>query len=281
MIYSGGVKMNISYNIEKLKKIIDNLCTLTGLSMAVVDTKYNYVYAKNNTGCEYCALIQSTARGKEGCVFCDADMLRHSREKKHAFSHICHGGLLDTSIPILKGGIVAGYIIIGRVRTADTPDTETIERITSYGVEREELLSAYPKATRLTDAQLSSLISLVSHIMFENAIEIDYDEFINKLTTYIDLNLDLPLSVKQICADLYVSKNFLYKCFQSHFGKTPLEYITDRRIALAKHFLSNPQTVLTEVAEAVGLPNYTYFSKLFKKKTGLSPREYKKLPHGN
>ena len=272
--------MNISYNVEKLKTIIDDLCSLTGLTMAVVDTKNNYIYKKNTEASKFCSLIQSTAKGKEGCEFCDSKMLSHASESKLPYKHVCHGGLLDTSVPILKNGIVAGYIIIGRVRTSDTPATEAIERIASYGIPPSELLAAFPEVTKLSGSQHSSLISLISHIIFENAIDIDYDGFISKATDYIDKNLDTPLSVKQLCSDLYVSKNYLYESFEGYFGKTVNEYITDRRIALAKELLHKSQTSVTEAAEAVGIYNYTYFSKLFKKKTGMTPSEYKKSPHG-
>lgn len=272
--------MNISYNIEKLKRIIDDLCTATGLAMAVIDTKHNHIYKRNAEESEFCSLIQSTPEGRNGCLFCDLEMLTHARESKLPYSHVCHGGLFDTSVPILKNGIVAGYIIIGRVRKDELPDVEAIERITSYGIPREKLLSAFPRATYLSDSQLDSLIRLISHILFENAIDIDYGEFINRATEYIDLNLDTPLSVHQLCTDLYVSKNYLYESFRDYFGKTVNEYITDRRVALAKEYLRHPETHVTDVADAVGIYNYTYFSKLFKKETGMTPREYKKLPHG-
>lgn len=272
--------MNISYNIEKLKRIIDDLCTVTGLAMAVIDTKHNYIYKRDAEESEFCSLIQSTPEGRSGCLFCDSEMMAHSAKSKLPYSHVCHGGLFDTSVPILKNGIVAGYIVIGRVRKGDFPDAEAIERITSYGIPKDKLLSAFPRVTHLSDSQLDSLIRLISHILFENAIDIDYGEFINRATEYIDLNLDTPLSVKQICTDLYVSKNYLYESFEDYFKKTVNEYITDRRIALAKIYLSHPETPVTEVAEAVGIYNYTYFSKLFKKKVGMTPSEYKKLPHG-
>ena len=272
--------MNISYNIEKLKKIIDDLCELTSLSMAIIDTKHNYIYKRLSEESEFCSLIQSTPEGKSRCFCCDSEMLSRSAESKLPYSHVCHGGLFDTSVPILKNGIVVGYIIIGMVRKGDMPDPEAIARITSYGIDPEKLIAAYPKTTSLSDSQLSALIRLISHIIFENAIDVDYGEFINKATDYIEKNLDTPLSVKQLCTDLYVSKNYLYESFGGYFGKTVNEYITDRRIEAAKELLESKGKSVTDAADAVGIYNYTYFSRLFKKKVGMTPSEYKKMPHG-
>ena len=270
--------MNISYNIEKLKKIIDDLCTLTGLSMAVVDTKHNYIYTNNEAGAKYCRLIQSAPEGKARCHSCDGDMLRRSAENRLPYSHTCHGGLCDTSVPILKDGAIAGYIIIGRVRKGEAPSDEVVARLSEYGIKKEEVLSAFPTATALTDSQHASLIRLISHIIFENAIEIDYGEFINRATEYIAENLQGSLTINDLCRDLFVSKNMLYESFESYFGKTPNEYITDKRIEAAKALLKSKRVSVTATAESVGIYNYTYFSKLFKKKTGMTPREYIKMP---
>jgi AraC-like DNA-binding protein len=207
-------------------------------------------------------------------------MLRRSAENKLPFSHTCHGGLCDTSVPILKNGTVAGYIVIGRVRKEELPSEEVIENICSYGIKKEDILSAFPTATHLSDSQLDSLIRLISHILFENAIDIDYGEFINRATEYIDENLQGSLTINDLCRELFVSKNMLYESFESYFCKTPNEYITDKRIEAAKALLKSKGVSVTGAAESVGIYNYTYFSKLFKKKTGMTPREYKKLPHG-
>lgn len=269
--------MTIKYDIEKLKKIIRDLCTLTGLSMAIVDTKYNFLYSKIKEDDAFCSKIQKSAEGSKRCSFCDREMIKRAAEEMRPVSHICHAGLCDSTVPIIKNGIVAGYIIIGRVRRTSELDEATILRLSQYGVSTEQLREGYKTVTYLTEEQLESFKNLLSHILFENAIDIEYNEFINRASDYIDKNLSGDLSVGRLCTELYVSKNFLYKSFHSFYGKTVSDYVNDRKIKKASELLTGTDASIYEIADAIGIDNYTYFSKFFKKKTGLSPSEYRKI----
>ena len=268
--------MNIRYDLEKLKKIIDDLCTVTGLCMALLDSKGNFLYTHNTDASAFCKKIQSNPEGRARCSCSDKKMIKQCAAECKTVTHICHAGLLDTVVPILKSGILAGFIVIGRVRpTLDPPKVhDTLEWLECDDAELSEL---YMKQCYLSDDMLSSLINLISNIVFENAIEIDYDKFIKTATDYIDKNLSGALTVDVLCRELFVSKNQLYKSFHSFFSCTVNEYVTSRRIAVAAEMLKNTEESVQDIAETVGLPNYTYFSKLFKKRTGISPHAYRKI----
>ena len=98
------------------------------------------------------------------------------------------------------------------------------------------------------------------------------------LVDYIDKNIASELSINQLCNYLYISRNSLYKAFHSYFDCTVNEYITRRRINKAAVLLRESGDSVTTIAESVGISNYTYFSRLFKKKMGMSPIRYRKKP---
>ena len=72
--------------------------------------------------------------------------------------------------------------------------------------------------------------------------------------------------------------NFSPNCLSQLFGKYGdsgfVEYITETRIAAAKEMLEQGDLKVYEIAEKLGYESAFYFSKVFKKVTGLSPREY-------
>lgn len=68
---------------------------------------------------------------------------------------------------------------------------------------------------------------------------------------------------------------FIHK-FKEITGVSPLEYITNIRIVEAKYLLRDTSYNITEIAGIVGYDNPLYFSRVFKKYTGISPSEYKK-----
>lgn len=268
--------MNIKYDIEKLKSIIDDLCMLTGLAMGIADTDFNYLYSNTKKNGVFCSAIQYTIEGKKGCYNCDFQMLERTREEQRPYGHICHAGLCDTGVPLLKGGVAVGYIIIGRVRMDEKLDEEAEKRLESYGLDMERVRRYYNGMTYLTAEQHKALVHLISRLVFENAIEIDYDDFILRATKYIDRNLRGDLSIKGLCSALFVSKNYLYNSFRSFYGTTVNEYIAERRMQEAKMLLAETSMSAYEVAELVGIENYTYFSKLFKKEIGVSPSAFRR-----
>ena len=269
------VVMTINYNAEKLKEIVDDICTLTGVAISIIDNNFNTLYTNKNKRHSFCALVQSTPTGAENCKKFDSVMLGVAKEGGRPFSHICHAGLFDTSVPIIKNGITAGYILLGGIRATKEPDEKTLTRLYSWGLDEEIIKKRFDETVFLSEAERASLLRLVSAILFDHAIEIDFGELMNGLTEYIEKNLSNELSIEMLCKAFFISKSRLYASFHSYFGKTPNEYITERRISKAKELLNSGSESITEIAEAVGIGNYAYFSKLFKKRTGITPKKYK------
>lgn len=84
-----------------------------------------------------------------------------------------------------------------------------------------------------------------------------------------------PLSLEDICTHLSVSKNYLSALFSRQAGRTLWACLTDIRMEKAKELLLVSGERTSEIAYRVGYENPNYFSKAFKKATGLSPQEYR------
>ena len=257
--------MDIRYNVEKIKEIIDNLYGLTGLSFNFRDMNDISVYRRVRDNDEVCLNIQSSPAGRTLCVCSDLELALKCKKEKKPVSHICHAGLLDTAVPIMKNHAVVGILFIGRIR----PNFEN-------GEAPPLPVQEYSMMSTLTKEQYNSLISLISNIIFENAIDVECDVLISRTLEYIDKNIASDLSVANLCEYLYTSKNSLYRAFRSHFGCTVNEYIAKRRISKAAKLLRESNENVTAIAESVGIRNYTYFSRLFKKIMAMSPIQYRK-----
>ncbi len=73
-----------------------------------------------------------------------------------------------------------------------------------------------------------------------------------------------------------MSTSWFIRNFKLYTKTTPLNYILSIRIANAQSLLENTKYNITEIAAIAGYDNPLYFSRLFKKQTGLSPSEYRK-----
>jgi YesN/AraC family two-component response regulator len=92
---------------------------------------------------------------------------------------------------------------------------------------------------------------------------------------YIESHYSSALSIDTIAADLYFSPNYLNYIFKTETGETIFEYISNYRIELAKSYLLDSKTRLYEICEKLGYSHSAYFSNVFRKYTGLTPKEYR------
>ncbi len=98
-----------------------------------------------------------------------------------------------------------------------------------------------------------------------------------QVQAYLEAHFAQDISLEGLAETLDFSPFYLSKLFKQAFGTSFIEYLTDVRIAAAKEYLADPTKTTKEVGELVGYPNGNYFTKLFKKKTGYTPTEFRNL----
>ena len=85
----------------------------------------------------------------------------------------------------------------------------------------------------------------------------------------------IPLSVSEYASQLQVTPNYLNKTVKHHTHRTAIDWIEIARLNLAKQLLKDRTIPVSEVAGRTGIPDQSYFSRFFKKKTGLTPSQYR------
>lgn len=73
------------------------------------------------------------------------------------------------------------------------------------------------------------------------------------------------------------SKNYFSYLFKKELGISFVEYLNQVRVEAAKKLLDTTDEKTYEISEKVGYSDYKYFSSVFKKITGVSPAQYKKM----
>ncbi len=102
-------------------------------------------------------------------------------------------------------------------------------------------------------------------------------DVIEAVRKYIDQHINEELSVAQMAQMAYISQNHLTRSFKKKYGTTVMDYITEHRLALAESMMKNSNKTVTMIADEVGYFDYVYFSKLFKRHYGMTPREYRRM----
>ena len=92
----------------------------------------------------------------------------------------------------------------------------------------------------------------------------------------IDEGFPRDILLNELAKKYSISSGHLSNLIKKETGSTYTEHITRRRIEKAKELLKDDSLSILEVAEQVGYGDYFYFTKLFKRQTGLSPSKYRK-----
>ena len=93
---------------------------------------------------------------------------------------------------------------------------------------------------------------------------------------YVNANFtDTEFCRTQIAEHFGVSVYAISRLFKDSMGIGLKEYVTAKRIELAREMLLTTDKTIVQISNEVGFANPDYFSKVFKKVTGLTPKEYK------
>lgn len=107
----------------------------------------------------------------------------------------------------------------------------------------------------------------------------DYDKektkLFKKVTEYIDINIKEDLNLESVANNFNLSPYYFSRSFKECMGCNLIDYINIVRIKKAKELLKKNEMSIKEIGYTVGYSDPNYFSKVFKKYEGYSPKEYK------
>lgn len=98
---------------------------------------------------------------------------------------------------------------------------------------------------------------------------------VQKAIDYIRTHLDRELSRTEIAEAVFLNPEYLSHVFRKKTGKSLSEFIIAEKMQLAQSLLAGTNTQISAVASQVGYSNFSYFSQVFKKFSGVSPMEYR------
>ncbi len=131
----------------------------------------------------------------------------------------------------------------------------------------------YPQILGVTLCQL--LLEISRYRSEAKQVGAGMTEMVEEATQYFNDNYNKPISVEEYAQNHQMTPCWFIQNFKKITKLTPMQYIIDLRITNAMSLLQRREYNVAEVALAVGYENPLYFSRLFKKHTGISPSEYR------
>ena len=275
--------------ISKLFDILNDFYCITGIKICVFDATGSEIAYAPQIHCDFCKYVHSSQKGALLCDKCLKDAFDICRETKQTYIYYCHMGLVECVSPIFQLNNLIGFIMIGQIVNKDSLlANEFIDNIKNKllsfnlnPVNAENLIKSVPVTTFDKIKSSVSILETCASYIYLNKLLSEQSSFITEINSYIRENIENNITIEDICKALGISLMELYYMCNAFFGSTPAKHIKKVRLETACELITDDNMRISEIAYRVGICDYNYFSKIFKKEYGVSPTEYKKQVKSN
>lgn len=102
-----------------------------------------------------------------------------------------------------------------------------------------------------------------------------FDSRVMNVCDYIQQHLHEPISLNRLAKHAHLSAGHLSHLFMKTFGTSPIDYVQKTRVHAAKELLMNSSYTIKDIADMLGFPDQSQFSRMFRKEEGVSPKRYR------
>lgn len=276
---------------EVLKQILNSFTDLTDISVSYFGAQGEPVAGSDKHMCRFCSKIREHPDFSEGCKRCDREAFQMAETKKGLHLYKCHMSLWEAAIPIYIQNNVAGFMMIGQVKDADEDQNNDKARVfakltTRFSGEalkaiEKEYDAIIPMNMKKIQSAAKMLEIMTSYIANTEVIHVFDMDAVEKAKNHINANLHKPISAGAVAKAIQHNASYLSALFRREMNMTVTEYIEQQRLVLARQHLAMTTKPIKEIAAEIGYMDQNYFSRVFKKHTGMNPsayrNEYKKL----
>lgn len=267
--------------LKSLAALLDHLHLVTGYKFALLDRHGGERYSSSRQSA-FCTQLKRAPGAYERCAACDAGMARRADDRRGFACYRCHAGLIEAAVPVTDGGRLTATVLFGQLLGSE-PVAEQWSRtraLCSWHPDVDALRPAFFALRTVTEEQLYACARIVracvSEVRFSSLSHPSPMRDGERLLAYIDSHYACALCTDALCKALSMGKTKLCAVARQESGMTVSRLIASRRVAAAQELLKNTDRPIQQIAECVGIPDYNYFTKVFKSLCGATPSAYRR-----
>lgn len=214
----------------------------------------------------YCSCVKKTRW--EDCI-CEQEKIMLKCDNPEGTCETCYAGVQEYIQRIFEGTQVVGYIAVSGYRG------EIPSKTCPNEVAWREHLCSDPLPMELCKAVIPPLCHMFE-LLFTYPLNQELRDEYNLILQFLNERHG-QVSLADLCERFGRSKSYLSHMFHEKCGMTLPSYCNDLKLNYAQLLLSSTQIPITEIAMDVGYNDVSYFIVCFRKKTGVTPLQYRKL----
>ncbi len=264
----------------QINDILKDFHRITGARVSLHDLDYNEIAAYPEKLTPFCQAVQKNSQVRSRCYAADAAAFKKASETGEKYTYKCHCGLIETVAPIYSYGVLTGYFMMGQI-TDNLPDSipqikKRSKDLFESQTDLENHAASIPvlKAEML-DSYVNILEVLAEYMTETNRLTAKDRDLAAATKSYIHRFYQNKISVGLLCDTFNCSRTTLMNRFREKYGMTIVEYLTEYRLKKAAQMLSDGTAHIKSVSVDCGFFDQNYFTKVFQKRFGMVPSEYR------
>ncbi len=297
-VFSENQTKEFSVEVEKdeIRKLLHQIFN------SFLFTKWGYIkpdslisiryFLRKERFTQYCRIIQSVPEGLRRCQESDRRLIENVIRKKSPCFHYCHAGLVDFAFPVQSSNglipIIGGQLLFHPYSKKERE--ELLDKIKDLPLERNLLRKALENVPIIPFKTIKSIIAFILTILEQfpekesikiiseiSGQKISKYKKIEKIIAFLKEYYKENFSIKELSEKIGISPYYLSHLFKKEMGISVMKYRDYLRLTTAKEMLQNTNLSITNIAFSLGWNDSNYFTRIFKKRTGISPSDFRKL----
>ena len=278
---------------DEINEIIASLAELSGVGVCFYDLenffKYNSNGEREHVGhyCELCRSVRLLAGGRECCERSDKrEALELAAAYRKPFFFECHIGLRELIVPIFTADRLRGVIFLGQCRIeGETSPADVGEAAAKLGGDAgtfAALCGQLPQISRTNLLSMGKIVQLYfKNLTVEGIFNGETDDrsgmpMPERVAFYVRQSYMKEITPRWIAERFFVNQSYLAREFRTAYGCTVTDYINRIRCENGARLLSGTSLPIASIALNVGYSDANYFTRIFSRVYGCTPREYRK-----
>ncbi len=270
----------IVVNKDRFQSLANEFYTACKVRLVLYDENGNLIY-KHQEMSTLCTELWKSPSLYQRCQQANLCGIQTCFEKQGVHLYTCHIGFREVVTPIQLNGVTVGYLMFGQL-IDETVDIDRLRKVLiqkcdSHHLDTQTVLEKLDNTPVMRSQEIASIANIMDmcyrYMLLSEIITIQDLTLPQMLKNYVESNYTQNLSTADLCATLGISRSLLYKTSIEIFGCGVSQYINKLRLERARVLLETTDKKISEIAVSVGIPDYSYFTKVFKKYFGETPRE--------